>query len=211
MRLLAVPEIRSLAALTHDGKLLFGTRIIRLFAYGLISVVLVLYLAQIGFDEGEIGLLLSLTLAGDAAISLWMTTRADRIGRRRMLMLGAGLMIVAGILFGTVENYVVLLLAAIIGTISPSGNEVGPFLPIEQSALAQTLPQRERTQLFAWYNLVGSLATACGALSAGGVVWLLQTLGSTPMPAIALLSCCMRCLDVSWRWSSGGYRQRSKR
>lgn len=161
MRLLDLPEIRSLDVLTRDGRLLFGTRIVRLFAYGLISVVLVLYLAQIGFDEGQIGLLLSLTLVGDAVISLWMTTHADQIGRRRVLVVGASLMILAGIIFGIVENYGVLVFAAMVGTISPSGNEVGPFLPIEQSALAQTIPDRERTQIFAWYNLAGSLATAC--------------------------------------------------
>ncbi|HRF94826.1 MAG TPA: hypothetical protein PLZ51_06525, partial [Aggregatilineales bacterium] len=65
MNLLNLPEIKSLSYLTPDAKLLFATRIVRLFAYGIISVVLALYLAQLGFDEGHIGLLLSLTLAGD--------------------------------------------------------------------------------------------------------------------------------------------------
>jgi hypothetical protein len=65
--------------LTTDGYILFGTRLIRMFAYGFLSVVLVLYLAQLGLSEALIGLLLSLTLIGDAAISLWMTTSADRL------------------------------------------------------------------------------------------------------------------------------------
>ena len=82
--------------LTRDGRLLFGTRIARLFGYGFLSVVLVLYLVAIGFGALEVGLLLTLTLVGDAAISLWLTTHADRIGRRRVLLAGAGLMIVAG-------------------------------------------------------------------------------------------------------------------
>ena len=181
MRLPDVPEIRSLSSLTQDGRLLFRTRILRLFAYGLISVILVLYLAQVGFDEGQIGLLLSLTLMGDTAISLWLTTHADRVGRRRTLLIGAGLMILAGGIFGFVENYFVLVLAAVIGTISPSGNEVGPFLAVEQSGLAQTIPDSHRTQIFAWYNLAGSMATACGALCAGGLTWLLQQLGTLPL------------------------------
>ncbi len=178
---LDLPEIRSLGVLTQDGKLLFATRIVRLFAYGLIAVVLTLYLAQIGFDERQIGLLLSLTLAGDAAVSLWITTHADRIGRRRMLLVGAGLMILAGLIFGATENFILLTLAAIIGTISPSGNEVGPFLAIEQAGLSQMTPANQRTQVFAWYNLAGSLATATGALIGGGAVQLLQRMGVAPL------------------------------
>jgi MFS family permease len=75
--------------LTTDGHILFGTRVIRMFAYGFLSVVLVLYLAKLGLSEGLIGLLLSLTLIGDAAVSLWMTTTADRVGRRRVLIAAA--------------------------------------------------------------------------------------------------------------------------
>src|SRR5690349_1375938 len=85
--------------LTTDGYLLFSTRTLRMFAYGLLSVVLVLYLARRGLSNGLIGLLLSFTLAGDAAISLWMTTRADRVGRRRILIAGAGLMAFAALAF----------------------------------------------------------------------------------------------------------------
>ncbi len=169
------------AKLPADGYILFGTRLIRMFAYGFLSVVLVLYLAQLGLSEGLIGLLLSLTLIGDAAISLWMTTTADRIGRRRILMASAGLMLFAGILFAVTDRVALLLIAAIIGVISPSGNEVGPFLPVEQSALSEIVPDRVRTQVFAWYNLVGSFATAAGALCGGGLTELLQQMGIIPL------------------------------
>src|SRR5258708_35677350 len=133
-----------------------------MFAYGLLSVVTVLYLAQLGLSEGLIGLLLSLTLIGDAAISLWMTTSADRIGRRRILMAGAGLMLFAGVLFAVTDRLALLLIAAIIGVISPSGYEVGPFLSVEQAALSQIVPDRVRPQVFSWDNLDGSFATAAG-------------------------------------------------
>src|ERR1700736_2717933 len=123
--------------LPADGYILFGTRVIRMFAYGFLSVVLVLYLAQLRLGQGLIGLLLSLTLIGDAAISLWMTTSADRVGRRLILMAGAGLMLFAGVLFAVTDKLALLLIAAIIGVISPSGYEVGPFLSVEQAALSQ--------------------------------------------------------------------------
>jgi len=169
------------AKLPADGYILFGTRVIRMFAYGFLSVVLVLYLAQLGLSEGLIGLLLSLTLIGDAAISLWMTTSADRLGRRRILMAGAALMLFAGVLFAVTDKLALLLIAAIIGVISPSGYEVGPFLSVEQAALSQIVPDRLRTQVFAWYNLVGSFATAAGALSGGGLTQLLQQAGVIPL------------------------------
>ncbi|NWG06810.1 MAG: MFS transporter [Chloroflexi bacterium] len=157
----------------HDIALLFSTRIIRLFCYGFLSVVLALYLAEIGLTEGQIGLLFTSTLAGDAAISLWLTTSADRFGRKRTLLFGALLMMGAGLAFVLTRNVPFLMIAAIIGVISPSGNEIGPFLSVEQAGLTQLVPDKKRTQVFAWYNLVGSFATATGALSGG---WLSQTL-----------------------------------
>src|SRR5512137_115202 len=168
--------------LTRDGYLLFATRIARLFAYGFLSVVLVLYLNQAGFNTAQIGVLLTLTLIGDTLISLWITTQADRIGRKRMLLAGAGLMLLAGVVFALTQNYIFLVLAAMIGVISPSGNEVGPFLAIEQASLAQIVSDQRRTQVFAWYNLVGSFATATGALVGGGLAQVLQgTGGGTPL------------------------------
>jgi len=120
-------------------------------------------------------------LIGDTAISLWLTTRADRIGRRRMLAIGAGLMVFAGAWFALTRNFYLLLLAATIGVISPSGYEVGPFLSIEQAGLSQLIPGDRRTQVFAWYNLVGSFATAFGALCGGGLAQLLQETGMNSM------------------------------
>jgi len=156
-----------MAHLRRDVALLFGARSVRLFAYGALSVVLALYLSDAGLTEAQIGLIFTLTLAGDAGISLWITTTADRIGRKRMLILGAGLMILAGVVFSITGNILLLMIAAIVGVISPSGNEIGPFLSLEQAALSQLLPSEERTRAFAWYNLAGSLATASGALCGG--------------------------------------------
>ena len=176
-----------LRTLTPDGNLLFITRIARMFGYGFLSIVLVLYLEKVGLKQVQIGLLLTLTLIGDTIISLWITTNADRIGRRRMLILGAVLMVFAGILFAITRNFVFLLIAATIGVISPSGYEVGPFLSIEQAALSQTVPNESRTHIFAWYNLVGSFATALGALGGGALVQGLQDSGVTPLGSYRMI------------------------
>jgi len=171
-----IAEVQSLRALTRDGRLLFSTRIVRLFAYGMLSVILALYLVEVA-GEQQVGTVLSLTLLGDAAISLWITTTADRLGRRRMLVVGAALMIAAGMTFAFSTSLAVLLIAAIVGTISPSGNEVGPFLSIEQAALSHITEGGKRTSIFAWYNLVGSLATATGALAGGALAQGLRAAG----------------------------------
>ena len=170
-----------------DIRLLFATRIVRMFSYGLLAVILALYLSEAGLSDAEIGLLLTLTLLGDTLISLWITTHADRVGRKRMLIIGAALMVFAGLLFAVTRDFYLLLLAATIGVISPSGNEVGPFLAIEQSALAQTLPGAKRTQVFAWYQLAGSLATALGSLVGGGLAQILQNGGTTPLSSYRVI------------------------
>lgn len=165
--------------LTPDGRLLFMTRCVRLFAYGFLAVVLVLYLRAIGLSEGQVGVLLTLILLGDTAISLWITTAADRLGRRRMLLAGSVLMALAGVLFALADNFWLLLVAGTVGVISPSGNEVGPFLSVEHAALAQSVAAERRTLIFSWHNLVGSLATALGSLCGGVTSDLLQAQGIT--------------------------------
>jgi MFS family permease len=167
-----IPSV--LRTLSHDGWLLFVTRFARLFAYGSLSVILVFYLIGLGLTEAQAGLILTLTLGGDVIVSLYLTTRADRIGRRRMLIVGSILMAAAGWAFALTSNLLVLVIAGTIGVISPSGNEVGPFLSIEQAALSQIVPAAARTEVFAWYTLAGSLATALGALCGGGLTQALQ-------------------------------------
>ena len=164
----------SLRVLPKDAVVMFVTRFTRLFAYGALSVILVFYLVSLGLTEAQVGLLLTLTLAGDIAISLLLTTRADRIGRRRMLIVGAVLMAGAGIAFASTKNFLFLIIAGTIGVISPSGHEVGPFLSIEQAALSHVVPASSRTEVFAWYTLAGSLATALGAFCGGAAAGVVQ-------------------------------------
>jgi MFS family permease len=158
-------------------------RTIRMAAYGGLAVVLALFLVELGLEPGAIGLLLALTLGGDAVISLFLTTHADRFGRRATLLVGAGLMTLGGVVFVLSGEFVVLLAAAIVAVLSPSGNEVGPFLPIEQAALSEVIPGERRTTVFAWYQLAGSLATAGGSLAAGVLVQVLVNGGTAAIDA----------------------------
>ena len=185
-------------------RLLFATRMARMFAYGVLGVVLVLYLVETGLDTGRIGLLITLTFLGDAAISLFLSTRADRWGRRRVLVVGAMLMTLGGAGMALTGNFWWLAIAATIGVISPTGNEVGPFLAVEQACLAQLIDDRERTKFFAWYNLAGYFATALGALAGGMSAEGLQHGGSSVLTSYRALFWIYAVLGVvigllSWR------------
>jgi len=186
----------ALQRLTPDAWLLFATRFIRLFAYGSLSVVLVFYLIGLGLSEAQTGLLLTLTLVGDTVVSLYLTTRADRIGRRRMLIVGAALMAAAGLAFASTSNLWLLTLAGTIGVISPSGNEVGPFLSIEQAALSHVVTDRTRTEVFAWYTFAGSLATALGALIGGTLTHALQQTAMRPVSSYRMVVILYAALGV---------------
>jgi MFS family permease len=172
---------------TRDAWLLFLARAVRMSGYGALGLVLVLYLTSAGLDAGQVGLLLALTLAGDTVISLYLTTHADRIGRRRTLVIGALLMAAAGFVFAGSTGFLVLLVTATLGVLSPSGAEVGPFLPIEQASLTEVTPPERRTSIYAWYNLTGSVATAVGALIAGLVVGALRDAGWSEIDAYRVI------------------------
>jgi MFS family permease len=179
--------VASLRGLDRNGRLLFTTRVLRMFAYGFLAVVLVLYLAGLGLDALTIGAILTLTLVGDTIVSLWLTTNADRIGRRRVLVAGSLLMTAAGLVFAVTSWVPLLILAATIGVISPTGNEVGPFLAVEQAALSQATPDARRTPTFAWYNLAGYVATAVGALAAGFLTQALLAVGLVAVDAYRVI------------------------
>ena len=158
---------RWLPDISPDGWLLFAACAVRTFAYGFVSVILGLYLASLGYETATIGVIFTVVLAGGAATTILLTQVADRLGRRRVLLIGAGLMAVAGTVVAVTNNLVVLTAAAIAGAMSPSGREVGPFSSLEQAILPQTSSDEHRTHVFAAYNLVGTLAGAVGALAAG--------------------------------------------
>jgi len=192
-----MPIPATLRHLTRDAWLLFATRFVRLFAYGSLSVVLVFYLVGVGLSEPQTGLLLTLTLVGDTVVSLFLTTRADRIGRRRTLVAGAVLMAGAGLVFSSTRNLWLLLIAGTVGVISPSGNEVGPFLSIEQAALSHVVSDRTRTDVFAWYTLAGSVATALGALAGGTVARGSERVLTSPVDSYRIVVVLYAALGVS--------------
>ncbi|KAL6830178.1 major facilitator superfamily domain-containing protein [Trichoderma camerunense] len=158
-----------------DVKLLCLQRFVRLFAYGASTLVLVLYLQSLGISKTRIGLFMTLTLVGDVCISFCLTLVADGLGRKAILALGALMMVGSGVAFAVSDNYWVLLAAAIFGVISPSGNEIGPFRAIEESVVAHLTEPASRSDVYAWYSLLGTAGTAFGLMTGGWAVQYVST------------------------------------
>ena len=166
--------IHAIVSSCRDTKILCLQRFVRLFAYGASFLILAHFLSGLGFSEEQTGLFMTLTLLGDVVISFLLTTITDQIGRRLVLALGAFSMTMSGLAFYTSENYWVLLFASVLGVISPSGNEIGPFRAVEESILAHLTAKEERSDIFAWYTLFGTAGAALGAVSCGWMVQLLE-------------------------------------
>ncbi|TRX95546.1 hypothetical protein FHL15_003504 [Xylaria flabelliformis] len=154
-----------------DIKLLCGQRFVRMLGYGVSTLILVAYLDALGNRKTEIGLFMTLTLAGDICISFFLTLFADALGRKATLAVGALLMTGSGVIFAWFGTYWILLVAAIVGVISPNGNEIGPFRAIEESIVAQLTASENRSDIYAWYSLFGLAGAAFGFMICG---WVLQ-------------------------------------
>ncbi len=151
----------------RDTRLMLEMRGLRSLAYGLLAVLLGVALAGEGFRPPAIGALITVSLVGDMVGTYVISLFADSWGRRRTLALLSLLMAATGAIFGLVTSYPVLLVAAFFGTLGTSASETAPFLPIDQTMIAQVTAPEQRTSLFARYNLVASFSAAAGALAAG--------------------------------------------
>jgi MFS family permease len=174
--------------ISRDGKLILSARIVRTFSYGFLSVILAIYLKLIGFNEILIGIVLTATLVNSVIFNLVSSVYADRIGRRRFLILYAILMVISAVVFFLTNNYVAMIVAALIGTINVTGSETGAFLSLEQAILPQTVKDaKKRTSIFAIYNMVGTFAMAGGVLLSGLPHILSQQFGLDQINAIKIL------------------------
>lgn len=146
-------------------------------SFALTNQVLTLFLKEVGIDEKKIGWFMTLTLVGDVVISYFLTWYADTLGRRNVMLLGSLMMAGAGAVFFTCSRFEWLLLAAILGVISPSGDEIGPFKSVEEACLAHLTPHSHRPEIYALYGLLANLGTSIGSLAGGLVVEILSNNG----------------------------------
>jgi len=153
--------------LSREGWLLFTAKAVRGFGFGWLSVVLALYLAQRGLSAAQIGAVFTATMVEDALLTMLLAAMASRLGPARVMLFTAPLMALGGGLLAGAPSRWLLLAGAVLGTLSPNGQEAGPFTAMEQALLPGTVRAEARTRLFGWYNVFGFLPSALGALAAG--------------------------------------------
>ncbi|MGE3855486.1 MAG: MFS transporter [Dehalococcoidia bacterium] len=160
-----MPRLRLLpASAGADARRLLLARALRGTVDGFVSVMLASYLNAAGYSPVEISAIVTATLLGSAALSLALGVLGYHFTRRQLLFVSAGLMVMTGVGFAFVTNFWVLLVVAVVGTLNPSSNDVSIFLPTEQSLLSDAIDNRDRTAIFARYNVAGVLSAAFGAL-----------------------------------------------
>ena|SRR5947209_6940034 len=172
------------ATATDDARRLVATRALRGFADGLVSVLLPGYLVALGMSDVQVGAIAAGTLIGSAALTLAVGLFGGRLDARRVLLWSCALMAATGAGFAGVRAFWPLFAVAVIGTLNPSAGDVSVFLPTEQSLLASASAGRDRTALFALYNVAGGLAGALGALCSGAPEWLVRRAHLEPSSAL---------------------------
>src|SRR5207237_8170529 len=113
-----------------------------------------------------VGIVATASLLGTALLTLIVGWIAPRYDLRALLICGAGLIAFTGLAFPNVEHFLLIALVAFIGTINPSGGDLGAVVPLEHAVLARGASNERRTQVFARYSLIGALSAAAGALAA---------------------------------------------
>ena len=151
---------------SRDALRILAARGVRAFADGFVSLLLPIYLVDIGFNPLAVGTIVASTLIGTALLTLWVGLIANRHSRRMLLLAASVLMAATGLAFATVTAFWPLLIIAFVGTINPTSGDASIFQPLEQTVLTQTIAPRRRTALFARYSVIGSLAGAAGVLAA---------------------------------------------
>lgn len=176
--------IASVYTTGRDAWLIILARTCRMFAFGAISIIIALFFSSLNFSDFRIGLFMTLTLAGDVILSLLLALVADQVGRRRILFMGGLLMVLSGTVFAFFNTYWVLLLAAIIGVVSATGGDFGPFRSIEESTLSHLTTPSTRSDVLSWYVTTSSLGSAIGTEISGRVVALLRRSGERSVTSV---------------------------
>jgi MFS family permease len=149
-----------------DAPRVLAARGVRAFGDGFVSLLLPIYLVELGFSALAIGAIVTSTLVGTALLTLWVGWIANRYSRRVLLLAASGLMVATGAGFAVITGFWPLFVIAFVGTMNPTSGDASIFVPLEQTVLTQAIAARRRTALFARYSVIGSGATALGVLAA---------------------------------------------
>ena len=167
----------------HVNRLLIAKGL-RAFGDGYVSLLLPLYLLDLGFSPLQVGIIATTTLLGSGLLTLLVGLHAYRYHYRTLLLAATLLMAGTGFGFAFVTDFWPLLVIALVGTLNPSSGDVSVFLPLEHAVLSRIVDDKKRTAVFARYSLVGSLVAALGSLATGLPAMTASVFGLSSMTAI---------------------------
>ncbi len=150
-----------------DWALLLVARGLRAFGFGFAAVLVGLHLEHAGLSPVLIGLTVGLGLASASLTGLGAVVFAVRFGRRATLAVTGLLMAVTGLDLALATQSSLLVLAGVTGMLGAGNLDLGPFAPIEQTAVAEVATPQQRNLAFGRYALIGGLFNAGGGLAAG--------------------------------------------
>ncbi len=149
---------------SHLNRLLVAKGL-RAFGDGFVSLLLPLYLIELGFSPLQVGIIATATLFGSGVLTLLVGLHAYRYSQRALLLAATLLMAGTGVGFAMANQFWPLLVIAFVGTLNPSSGDVSVFLPLEHAVMSRLVADKNRTAVFARYSLVGSLVAAMGSLA----------------------------------------------
>jgi MFS family permease len=155
-----------------DARRLLLARTLRGLADGWMSVLLPIYLLELGYEAHHAGLMASAALLGSALLTMAVGFLPLPWGRRALLVAASALMFATGLAAAGFEAFVPLLIVAFLGTLNLSAGDTSVFQPLEQALLPDTASDAHRTALFGRYAFLGSAAGAAGALGGGVPDWM---------------------------------------
>ncbi|HEV2137494.1 MAG TPA: MFS transporter [Nitrososphaerales archaeon] len=138
---------------------------VRVYVSGLLSIIIPFYLGTLGYGLYIQGVVLVAILAGNALSNVTVTYLEAPLGSRHLLQVFSALMIVSGVTLAFSTSLVAVIVACIIGNISNTGTEAGPFQSIEAGVLPDLASESSAVKVFGRYNLVGYSAAAVGQLT----------------------------------------------
>jgi MFS family permease len=152
---------------SRDLLLINAAAFLRSFTFGLTGVVLGIYLFRVGLSSFNIGMVIGAGLVGSAATTVGVTTQADRLGRRRTLLVLSLLSATNGIALALTPALPILMLMAFVGMLNGTGTDRSASSALEQAIIPGLVPDTSRTWSLSYYNVVLDAAGSLGALAAG--------------------------------------------
>ena len=187
----ATPTGAPVAFLNRAIVVILVANLLLLTSYGgFITTFAAFVTTEMGWQTFEVGFVFSFFALGSILLGPWLSGLADRTGRRRMAIVGSGLIALFGVSFAAELPRVVLYAVSAL-----SGAGIAVFTACTFALLTAAAPEARRGRTFGFVNAFASLGVIVGA-NGGAAIWdlfglraaILAVSGGAALASIALLA-----------------------